>query len=82
MSATRVPFDPSLPFVVASQELACGAKKLKRGDPLPWRELSLSEYDLAMLWIANQVDCTATPAKATTPAPSPPKPAKQPQPRR
>lgn len=57
MSATRVPFDVSLPFVVsASGGLPCSGKRYEYGAQFPWRELGLSESDLAALWIANQVD--------------------------
>jgi hypothetical protein len=57
VSTTRVPFDTTLPFVVACQELACGPQKLVRGEPFAWRELGLTEMDLGQLWVAGQVDC-------------------------
>jgi hypothetical protein len=66
VSTTRVPFDTTLPFVVACQELACGPQKLVRGEPLAWRELGLTEMDLGQLWVAGQVNCVV-------PEPSPPK---------
>lgn len=57
MSGARVPFDTSLPFVVAtSSPLPCGDRVFKRGDVFPWRDLNISERDLALMWIANQVD--------------------------
>lgn len=68
MSGARVPFDPALPFVVATPDLPCGPKRFTRGDAFPWPELGLSQYDLAMLWIANAVDCVAPP-NAPEPAP-------------
>jgi hypothetical protein len=56
VSATRIPFDPSLPFMVSAADLPYGPKRFSRGDTFPWRELGLSEYDLLQLWNANQVD--------------------------
>ncbi len=71
MSATRVPFDASLPFVVtASGGLPCSGKRYEYGELFPWRELGLSESDLAALWIANQVDALPdTVAFLATPGP-------------
>ena len=83
MSGTRVPFDLALPFVVAAHELVCGtpvSKRLHRGAALPWRDLGVSEHDLATMWIANQVDTVvpvadvdlpAAPSAGLAPAPSP-----------
>jgi hypothetical protein len=56
VSGARVPFDPSLPAIVGCQDLACGPLKFKRGQPLPWRDLGVSELDLAVMYAANQVD--------------------------
>lgn len=56
MSGSRAPFDVSLPFVVSATELVCAAKRFKRGDAFPWRDMGLTEHDLVTLWIACQVD--------------------------
>lgn len=56
MSGTRVPFDTSLPFVVACGELSCGTRSFKRGDAFPWRDLGLTEIDLLQLWLHHKVD--------------------------
>ncbi len=82
MSGTRVPFDLALPFAVATTDLPCGARRFKRGDAFPWRDLGLSEIDLLQLWIANQVDAIVPVAVATPPRVEPvvqrdTKPAKQ-----
>lgn len=59
MSGARVPFDPSLPAIVGCQDLACGPLKFTRGQQLPWRDLGVSERDLAEMYDANQVDFEA-----------------------
>lgn len=57
MGMARVAFDPSLPVVVACSDLPCGPKRFSRGDAFPWRDLGLSEFEVAQLWGALQVDC-------------------------
>ena len=59
MSGTRVPFDPSLPFIVATQDLPCGSWRGQRGDAFPWRDLGVSPNDLLTLWVAHKVDTVA-----------------------
>jgi hypothetical protein len=75
VNGTRVPFDTTLPFVVACQELACGPEKLVRGDAFAWRELGLSEMDLGQLWLAGQVNCVAPVEQPDSPPKKPTKPA-------
>ncbi len=70
MSGTRFPFDSSLPFVVATQDLPCGPKRFGRGDAFPWRELGLSETDLAELWVAFKIDNISPAASSAGPAPA------------
>ena len=77
MSGTRVPLDFGLPFIVASQELVYGPKRLKRGDAFPWRDLGVSEYDLFQLWIALKVDNAVPPAAKPIAAPLPAQPKPQ-----
>lgn len=57
MFATRVPFDSTLPFVVACESLPCAGKRIARGAQFAWRELGITEDTLRALYIANQVDC-------------------------
>lgn len=52
----RVAFDIRAPFVVASEELVCGARRFARGEAFPWRDLGVSEIDLLTLWTALKVD--------------------------
>lgn len=63
MSATRIPFDPAAPFVVACESLVCGPARLVRGDPFPWRDLGMTEFDLLALWVALKIDATAPAAE-------------------
>jgi hypothetical protein len=62
VSATRVPFDLELPFIVAAQELACGGRRFARGDAFPWHELGVSELDVLQLYGWLKVDCVVPPA--------------------
>lgn len=60
MSGSRVPFDPDLPFVVATQDgLPIGGRVVARGRPFPWRELGVSVFDLLQLYRYFKVDCVA-----------------------
>lgn len=59
MIAVRQAYDPEAPFIVASEELVCGARRLRRGEPFPWRELGVAEHDLMTLWVALKVDVAA-----------------------
>lgn len=56
MIAVRQAYNPEAPFIVASEELVCGARRLRRGEPFPWRDLGIAEHDLMALWIALKVD--------------------------
>ena len=71
MSATRVPFDLSLPFVVAKADLAYGPMRLVRGDAFPWRQLDVSEYELVQLWATQTLDCIVPPDVAAPAAVKP-----------
>lgn len=58
MSGARVPFDPDLPIVVATQDgLPIGGQVVARGQVLQWRELGLSEWDLLQLYTFYKIDC-------------------------
>lgn len=65
MSGTRVPFDSSSSFIVATQDLLCGPTRFVRGDAFPWRELGISEFELAQLWVSNKVDAVVPDAGPT-----------------
>lgn len=58
MSGARVPFDPDLPFVVATQDgLPIGGRVVTRGQLFRWRDLGVSEFDLLQLYTYFKVDC-------------------------
>ena len=65
MHQARLAFDPKAPFIVASEELVTGARRFRRGEPYPWRELGVSELDLYTLWCGSKVDV----AQQTAPKP-------------
>ncbi len=76
MSGTRVPFDPSLPFIVAAEDLPYGASRFRRGDLFPWRDLGISQLELLQLWSGLKVDAVpelGTPVQTSAPAPAPAK---------
>lgn len=56
MLLVRQPFDVTAPFIVASEELVCGGRRLRRGEAFPWSEFGLTEQDLGTLWSAFKVD--------------------------
>lgn len=76
MSAARVPFDISQPFIVSAGELPCGDKKYARGDAFNWKSHGLTSFELLQLWNACQVDCVA-PTAATVAQPASPSSSKQ-----
>lgn len=81
MSA-RVAFDPSSPFIVATSEMHCGDRRFVRGDPFPWRELGVSDLDLAQLWVALKIDCVDRAVVETPSVVTAKQPKARPQPRR
>jgi hypothetical protein len=71
MSATRVPFDPEAPQVVASETLVAGSRRFRRGEPFPWGDLGLTLTDAAELWVAGQIDTVSdTPQLAAAAQPT------------
>lgn len=56
MGATRVAFDPELPFTVSTGFVYAG-KRYEALAPFPWRELGMTEVDLLDLYQAGDVDC-------------------------
>jgi hypothetical protein len=64
MSGARAPLDLEAPLVVACETLVGGAGRLRRGDLFPWRDLGMSEMDVALLWGAQQVDVDTRTATA------------------
>jgi len=71
VSGTRVPFDLSLPFIVACDELPCGTRRFKRGDAFPWREVGFDELALLQLWLHHKVDAVVPHAVAHAVIPGP-----------
>lgn len=66
MSGTRTPLDLDLPLIVASPDLAWGARSFVRGDVFPWRELGATEVDVVQLYTFHKLDCVPL-AAANTP---------------
>lgn len=54
MDSVRVAFDTSLPAFLASEQ-QIGGRTFKADEPLPWRELDISEHMLHDFWRAGLV---------------------------
>lgn len=57
MNRTRIEFDQSLPFVVATSRLVIADRRFRRGEPFPWREIGVDPLLLFQLWVTLKVDC-------------------------
>lgn len=49
-----------------------GGRDFRAGEPFPWRDLGLVEYQRRLLWISNKIDVAAAPI--TPPPPPEPRP--------
>lgn len=79
MTAVRIAFDPALPVKTAGA-FDVGDRKFSADEPFDWRELGLSEADLANLYRAGYVYFLPAPAELEQAKPKQRKRATQPQP--